>query len=128
MMYFIGVRYGILIGIYYLCLYMILFYTPLRENLTNTYTQTFMQRFPILYTFALMLESVSMIYYHITTLEQYDYEERLHEEVARLTAAEKDKRVQLEKCMNRWSLRLSVQLMPRTNIQMDIHPECLHIL
>ena len=47
-----------------------------------------------------------MIYYHITTLEQYGYEERLHEEVARLTAAEKDKRVQLEKMYEQMVLTL----------------------
>ena len=106
MMYFIGVRYGILIGIYYLCLYIVLFYTPIREDMAHVYTQTFMQRFPILYTFALMLESVSMIYYHITTLEQYDYEERLHEEVARLTVAEREKRIQLEKMYEQMVLTL----------------------
>ena len=106
MMYFIGVRYGILIGIYYLCLYIVLFYTPFRENLSNTYTETFMQRFPIFYTFALMLESVSMIHYHITTLEHYNYDERLHEEVTRLTAAEKEKRIQLEKMYEQMVLTL----------------------
>ena len=53
-----------------------------------------------------MLESVSMIYYHITTLEQYDYEERLHEEVARLTVAEREKRIQLEKMYEQMVLTL----------------------
>ena len=47
-----------------------------------------------------------MIYYHITTLEQYDYEERLHEEVARLTVAEREKRIQLEKMYEQMVLTL----------------------
>ena len=106
MMYFIGVRSGIAIGIYYLFLYFILFYSPLRQHMEAFYTQTFMQRFPILYMFALMLESVSMIQYHAMTLEQYDYDERLHNEVARLTLAEKDKCIELEKMYEQMVLTL----------------------
>ncbi|MCH4191669.1 MAG: HD domain-containing protein [Butyrivibrio sp.] len=106
MMYFIGVRFGIAIGVYYLFLYLILFYTPLRQHMEAFYSQTFIQRFPILYMFALMLESVSMIQYHAMTLDQYDYDERLHNEVTRLTAAEKDKRIELEKMYEQMVLTL----------------------
>jgi putative nucleotidyltransferase with HDIG domain len=96
-MYLIGVRYGIALGLYYLGLYIALFYTPLQRFMEGIYTQSFIQRFPILYTFTLLMESVSMIQYHVITLEQFDYDERLHEEVDRLTASETRRRMQLEK-------------------------------
>ena len=97
MMYLIGVRYGIALGFYYLSLYIVLFYTPLRGYMEGIYTQSFIQRFPILYAFTLLMESVSMIQYHVMTIEQYDCDERLHQEVDRLTAAETRRRIQLEK-------------------------------
>ena len=47
-----------------------------------------------------------MIQYHAMTLEQYDYDERLHNEVARLTLAEKDKCIELEKMYEQMVLTL----------------------
>ena len=83
--YFMGVKIGILLSVYFEILLLVLFYTPLRSNFTEYYTQTFMTRFPVLYLCILMLTTVSMTQYHESVLVELEYTKRLNEEVEKQT-------------------------------------------
>jgi putative nucleotidyltransferase with HDIG domain len=62
-----------------------MFYTPLRQFFTEYYTETFMNRFPIIYLCILMVTTVSMTQYHESTLVEIEYADRLSAEVAKQT-------------------------------------------
>ena len=83
--YFMGVKQGILLSVYFEVLLIVLFYTPLRANFTGIYTETFMNRFPIFYLCILMLTTVSMTQYHESTLVEIEYTKRLNAEVEKQT-------------------------------------------
>ena len=81
LMFFANVRLGIAVGIYFEILLIVLFYTPLRSFVSEYYTETFMLRFPVLYTCYMLSTSAAMIQYHVSTLYQINYEEKLESEV-----------------------------------------------
>ncbi|MCR5684099.1 MAG: response regulator [Lachnospiraceae bacterium] len=83
-----GVRIGILLSVYYEILFVILFYTPVRQYVSSFYTVTFMNRFPLLYLCGVLMVSVSMYNYHASTLKQMDYEVELKEAIDRAVAAD----------------------------------------
>ena len=83
--YFMGVKQGILLSVYFEILLIVLFYTPLRANFTGCYTETFMNRFPIFYLCILMLTTISMTQYHESTLVEIEYTKRLNAEVEKQT-------------------------------------------
>ncbi|MBQ9545296.1 MAG: HD domain-containing protein [Clostridia bacterium] len=83
--YFMGVRHGILLSVYFEILVIVLFYTPLRANFTEFYTETFMNRFPIIYLCILMVTTVSMTQYHESALVEIEYTNRLNAEVEKQT-------------------------------------------
>ncbi|MBO4558952.1 MAG: response regulator [Lachnospiraceae bacterium] len=96
--YFCGILYGLSVSVYYELLFMVLFYTPIRNSLSEYYSATFMLRYPILYLTSILLNSVAMISNHVCTLTQMEYEERLkealdiaEEESARAQAANESK-------------------------------------
>lgn len=83
--YFMGVKQGILLSVYFELLLIVMFYTPLRQFFTEYYTETFMNRFPIIYLCILMVTTVSMTQYHESTLVEIEYADRLSAEVAKQT-------------------------------------------
>lgn len=83
--YFLGVKQGILLSIYFEALIIVLFYTPLRSHYDGVYTVTFMNRFPIVYLCGLMITAVSMTQYHESVLTEIQYTERLSAEVEKQT-------------------------------------------
>ena len=83
--YFMGVKVGILLSVYFELLLIVLFYTPLRANFAAYYTETFMNRFPIFYLCILMLTMVSMTQYHESVLVEIEYTKRLNDEVEKQT-------------------------------------------
>ena len=85
--YFGGVIYGVSLSGYYEILFVALFYTPLRNMMGQFYTETFMNRFPVLYLCNFLLNSVAMIHYHMTTLAQIQNEKKLEEAVQDALAA-----------------------------------------
>lgn len=89
--YFISARWGTVIGLYYQLLFIVLFYTPLRNDMSAYYSKTFMDRFPILYFCAFIISSVAMIQYHLSTLRQIEYETNLEKEVFKQTKAVREK-------------------------------------
>ena len=84
--YFVGVKCGILVSLYYSILYAILCYTPLGANLGLYYNSSFMLRFPIAYFTLSVFTATAMIQYHRTARLEIEYTDRLNAEVARQTA------------------------------------------
>ncbi len=89
--YFASVKYGILMSIYFEILFMILFYTPLRQYESQFYTETFMNRYPVLYLCSLLISAVAMVQYHVSTLRQMDYEKQLEDALERAKSADRAK-------------------------------------
>ena len=83
--YFLSVRIGILTSVYFELLVITLFYTPIRARFVGVYTETFMNRFPILYLCGLMITAVSMSQYHESVLVEMEYTERLNAQVEKQT-------------------------------------------
>ena len=83
--YFMGVKFGILMSLYFELLIIVLFYTPLRAFYNGVYTETFMNRFPIVYLCATMITAVSMTQYHESVLVEREYTDRLNAEVEKQT-------------------------------------------
>lgn len=88
----LGVKAGTVMGLYFQIVVVILFWTPLRHHVEMYYTETFMQRYPILYlciliiSFAVMLSNKKdqmIIDIHQDELEEAVSNER--ENVARIT-------------------------------------------
>ena len=77
--YFASVRAGILLSLYFLLLYFIVFFTPLRQTLGARYSDIIAQRFPLLYLADVILTAFIMIQYHRTTLHQMEYAKQLAE-------------------------------------------------
>ena len=96
MCYFISVRAGIVLSVYYSILYMVVFYSPLGGNLSRYYTEAFMVRFPIAFASLSMFTIISMIQYHRTALLEIDYADRLSQEVARQTAVAEERSRRIE--------------------------------
>ena len=96
MCYFVGVRYGILLSVYYSVLYFVVFYTPLGNSLRVFYTDSFALRFPIMYVSLSAFTAVAMIQYHRTALFEIDHTNRLNEEVARQTAVAEERSRRIE--------------------------------
>ena len=83
--YFVSVRCGILVSMYYIMLYFIVFYTPLRALVAGRYTDMFMVRFPLVFASMVGFTTISMVQYHRGVLLENEYAQRLHSEVERQT-------------------------------------------
>ena len=96
--YFVSVKHGILLSLYYAILYIVLFDTPLKDvlNLSQYYEESFISRFPILYTAVAVFTAIAMIQYHRMVLRDLDYTKRLNEEVDRQTAFARERADRLE--------------------------------
>lgn len=94
--YFVSVKYGIVLSLYYSFLYMLVFYTPLRENVSMYYTEKFMERFPIMYISLSIFTCMAMVQYHKTALFEIEHTNKLTEEVARQTAVAEERSRRLE--------------------------------
>jgi diguanylate cyclase (GGDEF)-like protein len=70
-----GMKIGISMNTYFLCLIILLYYTPLRVYIQDLYTDNFMHRFPVLFiadsATAQFLALGSEYYYKITRLQNY---------------------------------------------------------
>ncbi len=95
--YFVSIRYGIILSIYHSLLYVILFYTPLKERMAEFYTPTFMARFPLVYTFLAAFTILAMVQYHRSALFEIDYTEKLNREVEKQTKAATERAEKLER-------------------------------
>ncbi len=83
--YFMSVKHGIMVSLYFEILIVLLFYTPLRNHYDGVYTVTFMNRFPVVYLCEVMITAVCMTQYHESVLVEMKYTERLNAEVEKQT-------------------------------------------
>ncbi len=88
--YFINVKYGILLSVYYTLLITVLFYSPLREIYTAYYDHAFIVRFPMLYGCFSIFSCIAMIQYHRSVLFEIDHTHVLTEEIEKKTAEAED--------------------------------------
>ncbi len=94
--YFVSVRVGIILSAYYSILYMVIFYSPLRESMSPYYTEAFLDRFPIAYISLSVFTGMAMAQYHRMALLEIDYTDRLNEEVKRQTAVAEERSKKIE--------------------------------
>ncbi len=95
LMYFLNVRFGIYFSIYFEILFIVCFLTPIKEHITG-YSDLFMARYPLLYLCIVVIDSIAMIQYHNNTLEQYEYDARLSDEVETMTRRVNERSEQIE--------------------------------
>ena len=79
--YFISVKYGIILSIYYELLIIVVFYTPIRENMVQYYSESFMVRYPIIFFCVAIVTIIGMTQYHFMELREIEYTERLKKEI-----------------------------------------------
>ena len=84
--YFMNVRAGIVLALYYLAFIVVLFYTPAGALVDGFYSDTFMNRFPLLYALYAFMMSIAMVRYHQAAMSAIEYEAQLEGEVATQTA------------------------------------------
>ena len=94
--YFVSVKYGILLSIYYMILFCVLFYTPLNKLITEYYSEAFIVRFPILYASMAGFTAIAMVQYHRSNLMEMDYAKRLSREVRKQTAVANERARRIE--------------------------------
>lgn len=95
--YLYGVKEGMLLSIYFLLLYIIAFYTPIRLQLEGHFPDIIFERFPIMFFFNVIITVFIMYQYHKSVLFEIDHTNKLNEEVARQTALVEEKRREIEK-------------------------------
>ena len=61
--YFGNVKSGIALSGYFVVLYFVVFYTPLKHLVENNYSDTMMQRFPVLYFAEALITTYIMVQY-----------------------------------------------------------------
>jgi putative nucleotidyltransferase with HDIG domain len=95
--YFISVKLGIITSVYYELLLCALFYIPsLRENMSVYYSEITMTRFPIVFFAVSSVTTVAMVDFHLTSLKEMDYTDKLNGEVERQTAIAVERARRLE--------------------------------
>ncbi len=94
--YFVSVKYGILLSAYFGLLFILLFYTPLKNYMSLPYTDAFLMRFPLMYIGAAGLTAMAMVQYHRSVLFEIDYSERLTSEVEKQTRVARERADRLE--------------------------------
>ncbi len=96
MCYFVSVKYGILLSVYYTILYFVYFFPPLHEQLKEFYNASSTERLPLLYACLSLFTGMAMIQYHRTALFEIDHANKLAEEVARQTAVAEERSKKIE--------------------------------
>ena len=94
--YFVSVKYGLMLSVYYSVLYCVMFYSPLKENLTSYYTDEFMVRFPLVFISVSIFTGISMVQYHKAALFEIEHTNKLNEEVEKQTKIATDRALKLE--------------------------------
>lgn len=76
-----GIQIGLGVSLYFVIFLIVLFYTPLRHFVEDSYSSTFMDRFPILYFADLALSFALMVQKHIVQVRQLAYGAKLQKAV-----------------------------------------------
>ena len=95
--YMFGVKEGIYTTLYLQLLFIVAFYTPVRQSLEGHFTPIIMDRFPILFFFNGLITCYVMYQYHKSALFEIDHTNQLSIEVARQTAVAEERSRKIEK-------------------------------
>ena len=95
--YMFGVKEGIYTTLYLQLLFIVAFYTPVRQSLEGHFTPIIMDRFPILFFFNGLITCYVMYQYHKSALFEIDHTNQLSVEVARQTAVAEERSRKIEK-------------------------------
>ena len=95
--YMFGIKEGIYTTLYLQVLFIVAFYTPVRQSLEGHFTPIVMDRFPILFFFNGLITCYVMYQYHKSALFEIDYADQLNSEVARQTAVAEERARKIEK-------------------------------
>ena len=98
--YLFGIKEGILSTIYFEIVFIVAFYTPVKEWLGDNYQSIITNRFPILYFFHGLITVFVIYQYHKSVLFEIESENKLQEEVIRQTKVAVDKATSLERLSN----------------------------
>ena len=83
--YLFGIKEGIVASIYFEIIFIIAFYTPVKEMLGDNYQAIITDRFPVLYFFHCLTTLFVIYQYHKSVQVEIDYEAKLEEDVKRQT-------------------------------------------
>lgn len=108
--YFVSVRYGVMLSVYYSILYFVLFYTPLKEKMSAYYSDAFMLRFPLVFAVLSIFTIIAMVQYHRGVLLENEYTERLNSEVEKQTRVATERAERLEEINNEMVQTLAVTI------------------
>ena len=100
MCYFVSVKYGLILSVYYTILFFVVFLTPFNTYLSEYYTKEFMARYPLMYASLTLFTGMAMIQYHRKTLFEIDHADMLTEEVKKQTKVANDRSKRLEQLTN----------------------------
>ena len=98
--YLFGIKEGILSTIYFEIVFIIAFYTPIKEWLGDNYQSIITNRFPILYFFHGLITIFVIYQYHKSVLTEIESENKLQNEVIRQTKVAVDRAISLERLSN----------------------------
>lgn len=98
--YLFGIKEGILSTIYFEIVFIVAFYTPIKEWLGDNYQSIITNRFPILYFFHGLITIFVIYQYHKSVLTEIDSENKLQNEVIRQTKVAVDRAISLERLSN----------------------------
>lgn len=110
MCYFVSVKYGILLSVYYMAFFSILFYSPLKERVSAFYPADFINRFPIVFASTAALTIIAMVRYHRGVLLENDYADRLSAEVEKQTRVATERADRLDKLNDEMVQTLAVAI------------------
>ncbi|MCR4690653.1 MAG: hypothetical protein K5739_04860 [Lachnospiraceae bacterium] len=108
--YFVSVKYGIILSVYYLVFFSVMFYTPLKEYISVYYPRAFMIRFPLLYGSMAAFTAIAMIQYHRSVLLEENYSAHLALEVEKQTKVAKSRAEKLDKLNDEMVMTLAVAI------------------
>ena len=100
--FLIGAKHGIILSVYYEFLFIFMFYTPLREQMAEYYTETFMNRFPVLYFVDAFVVFITVSSYQISNVTEIEYEAKLKEAA--------DIAIQADKAKSRFLAQMSHEI------------------
>ena len=94
--YFVGVKYSIILCLYFTVLFSSLYLGPVREQFFGDFTQEFFVRFLLLFVSVSCFSEIALVQYHRSVLFEIDHTGRLNEEVDRQTRFARERAQRLE--------------------------------
>ena len=98
--YLLGFKEGLFITLYFQLLFIVLFYTPLRQFVEGHFAVIVLERYPILYFFNALITVYVMYQYYKSVIAEIDHADNLIAEVRRQTMTANARAEKLERLSN----------------------------